>query len=64
FLQYKFTDIESLLVIILKSPSYICLPIRQILIQLNINRHKLNAKKERSEATQIFCSHLIWCNQN
>ncbi|WP_181994991.1 hypothetical protein [Arsenophonus endosymbiont of Bemisia tabaci] len=35
----------------------ICLPIRQILIQLNINRHKLNAKKERSEATQIFCSH-------
>ncbi|WP_181994316.1 hypothetical protein [Arsenophonus endosymbiont of Bemisia tabaci] len=24
---------------------------------MNINRHKLNAKKERSDATQIFCSH-------
>ncbi|CAA2929904.1 hypothetical protein ARSQ2_01015 [Arsenophonus endosymbiont of Bemisia tabaci Q2] len=21
-------------------------------------------KKERSDATQIFCSHSIWCNQN
>nr|WP_276529426.1 hypothetical protein [Arsenophonus endosymbiont of Bemisia tabaci] len=42
----------------------ICLPIRQILIQLNINGHKRNAKKERSDAKQIFCSHSISCNQN
>ncbi|WP_238334305.1 transposase [Arsenophonus endosymbiont of Bemisia tabaci] len=31
---------------------------------VNINGHKLNVKKERSDATQISCSHSIWCNQN
>ncbi|CAA2929986.1 hypothetical protein ARSQ2_01099 [Arsenophonus endosymbiont of Bemisia tabaci Q2] len=31
---------------------------------MSINGQKLNAKKERSDGTQIFCSHSIWCNQN
>ncbi|CAA2930579.1 hypothetical protein ARSQ2_01712 [Arsenophonus endosymbiont of Bemisia tabaci Q2] len=41
-------------------PTYI----RQILIQLNINRHKLNPKKSARMQHRYFCSHSIWCNQN
>ncbi|WP_181993920.1 hypothetical protein [Arsenophonus endosymbiont of Bemisia tabaci] len=32
----------------------ICLPIRQILIQLNINEHKLNAKKSARMRHRYF----------